>query len=97
MAPRRQIRSKRPGLDPTYPFTRDRRIEIQRPGSKEPVWPVFFLKRPPILLKSTRSPILFKNNYAEVLFLAFDPLSFFKIEPAVHPWQFYALDPRTNG
>ena len=59
--------------------------------------PFFLLKSPRPFTDSTRSPILFKNNYAEVLFLAFDPLSFFKIEPAVHPWQFYALDPRTNG
>ena len=51
------------------------------------------LKRPPTLPKSTRSPILFKNIYAEVLFLAFYPLSFLKIKPAVHPWQFYVSDP----
>ena len=97
MAPRRQIRSKRPGLDPTYPFARDRRIEIQRPRSKEPVRPVFFLKRPPLLLNATLSPILFKNIYAEVLFLVFYPLSFFKIEPAVQHLVFCMLALRFNG
>ena len=51
------------------------------------------LKRPPTLPKSTSSPILFKNIYAEVLFLAFYPLSFFKIGPAVHVRSFYELDP----
>ena len=36
---------------------------------------------------------MFKNIYAEVLFLAFDPLSFFKIGPAVQVRSFYELDP----
>ena len=81
-----------------YRLVLGRVIAIQRPGSKEPVWPVFFfLKRPPVLLKSIRSPILFKNNYAEVLFLAFDPLSFFKIEPAVQHLVFCTLALRFNG
>ena len=53
-----------------------------------------FLKRPPSLSKSTRSPILFKNNYAEVQFLAFRPLSFVDFEPAVQACPFCTLDPR---
>ena len=36
---------------------------------------------------------MFKNIYAEVLFLAFDPLSFFNFEPAVQPGSFCELDP----
>ena len=56
----------------------------------------FLLKSPWLFPDSTRGPEIFKNNYAEVLFLAFDPLSFFNFEPAVHPWQFYALTPETK-
>ena len=59
-----------------------------------PVRPGVFLKRPPVLLKSTRSPILFKNNYAEVLFLSFWPLSFSLLEPAIQACRFCELDPR---
>jgi len=36
---------------------------------------------------------MFKNIYAEVLFLAFDPLSFFNFEPAVQPSSFCELGP----
>ena len=56
----------------------------------------FLLKRPPVLLKSTRSPNLFKNNYAEVLILTRSPLSFTRFKPAVQPWFFYELDPGVN-
>ena len=40
---------------------------------------------------------MFKNIYAEVLFLAFDPLSFFKFEPAVQHLVFCTLALRFNG
>ena len=53
----------------------------------------FLLKRPSSSSYSTRSPLMFKNIYAEVLFLAFDPLSFFNFEPAVQPGSFCELDP----
>ena len=56
----------------------------------------FLLKSPWLFPDSTRGPELFKNNYAEVLFLAFDPLSFFNFKPAVQPWFFYELDPGVN-
>ena len=54
------------------------------------------LKSPFLLLKSTRSLNLFKNIYAEALFLSLSPLSSLEIEPAVLPGLFHALDPRTN-
>ena len=56
----------------------------------------FLLKRPPVLLKSTRSPNFCKNNYAEVLILTRSPLSFTRFNPAVQPWFFYELDPGVN-
>ena len=53
----------------------------------------FLLKSPWLFPDSTRGPELFKINYAEVLFLAFDPLSFFNFEPAIQPSSFCELDP----
>ena len=54
------------------------------------------LKSPRILLKSTCNPVPFKTNSNQALFYSLRPLSFFKLEPAVHPWQFCTLDPRNN-
>jgi len=51
-------------------------------------------KRPRGSPKSTRSPPLFKNNSSLTLFLTRSPLVFLEIEPAVHSFCFYALDPR---
>ena len=54
------------------------------------------LQSPWTSLKSTRSPLQFKNNSRSALFLAFRPLSFPVFEPVVQPHQFYVLDPRSN-
>ena len=56
----------------------------------------FLLKSPWLFPDSTRSLNLFKNIYAEALFLSLSPLSSLEIEPAVLPGLFHALDPRTN-
>ena len=61
-----------------------------------PFGPALFLKRPSSFAKSTRSPGLFKSNYAEVLILTRSPLSFTRFKLAVQPWFFYELDPRVN-
>ena len=73
----RQILDQRARLDlsPSHPEPLDRDltavIQRYRFGLN------FLLKSPWLFPDSTRGPELFKNNYAEVLFLAFDPLSFF--------------------
>ena len=54
------------------------------------------LKSPPGSEYSTRSPTLFKNIYAEALFLALSPLSFLEFEPAVQHLTFCELDPGVN-
>ena len=87
------IRNRRPRLEPI--------LIRSGPLDLDPVaWihayrfgPGFLLKSPRPFSDSTRSPILFKNNYTEVLFLAHNPLSFFKIGPAVQVRSFCGLDP----
>ena len=56
----------------------------------------YLLKSPRLLFKSTRNPVPFKTNSNQALFYSLKTLSFFKLEPAVQPWQFCTLDPRTN-
>ena len=51
------------------------------------------LKSPSSFLESTRGPLQFKSNYIPVLFLAFKPLNFPVLEPAIHLWLFHALAP----
>ena len=53
------------------------------------------LKSPRAFAISTRGPRQFRNNYSQVQFLAFQPLSFPRFEPAVHPWLFHVLAPRS--
>ena len=68
-----------------------RRIKIQwrtatRAESKDPDTGqrlAILLKSPRAFAKSTRGPSLFKNNYSWTLILTNNPLSFFKIGPAV--------------
>ena len=54
------------------------------------------LKSPRAFAKSTRGPSLFKNNYSWTLILTNNPLSFFKIGPAVQVSSFCELDPGIN-
>ena len=95
-SPDRPIPNQRARLDPSpihpEPLDRDPTAHIQRYR----FGPDIFLKSPSLYCKSTRGPDLFKSFYAEVLFLVFDPLSFFNFEPAVHPWRFCTLDPGIN-
>ena len=81
------IRSRVPlRLEPT---DRDPTAEIQ----PYPFGLSLLLKSPRLSLKSTRSPLMFKNIYGLAQFLAVNPLSFLEIEPAVQPWCFCELDP----
>ena len=54
------------------------------------------LKSPRAFAKSTRGPSLFKNNYSWTLISTNNPLSFFKIGPAVQVSSFCELDPGIN-
>ena len=91
--PSRQISPQRLRLDRdlVYPEPSDLDPTIQI--GAYPFALAYLLKRPWGLSDLTRGPTPFKNNYAEVLFLAFYPLSFFKIGPAVQVRSFYELDP----
>ena len=90
---RRSIRSLRLRLDRipirSRPSDPDPTAEIQR----QRFGLALFLKRPPTLPKSTCGPALVKSIYGLVLFLAHNPLSFFKIGPAVQVCSFCGLDP----
>ena len=54
------------------------------------------LKNPSGFQQSTRSPQKGKTIYAEAQFLAHSPLTFLDLVPAVQPWHFCELDPRTK-
>ena len=56
----------------------------------------FLLKSPPVSSESTRGPAVFKSNYKWAKNFARTPLSFLEIEPAVQPWCFCELDPRSK-
>ena len=92
----RQILLERPRLEPrpnrSGPPDRD-------PAAKNHAYRfglAFFLKTPPAFLDSTRGPALVKSIYGLVLFLAHNPLSFFKIGPAVQVSSFCELALRIN-
>ena len=87
----RLIRSRVPlRLEPT---DRDPTAEIQ----PYPFGLSLLLKSPRLSLKSTCSPLMFKNIYGLAQFLAVNPLSFLDFEPAVQHLFFYELDPGVNG
>ena len=54
------------------------------------------LKSPRLSLKSSRSPLMFRNNYSSAHIFARTPLSFLEFKPAIQTYPFHELNPRTN-